>query len=67
VGKGNKRFRTSNRAFGEKLRIRSLNKLLSVNSLTASAPKTLAVIGKKTTSNKNNKFEPQIKRAFLKE
>jgi hypothetical protein len=43
VGKGNKRFCTSNSAFGEKLRSRTLNKVLSVNSLTASAPKTLGV------------------------
>ncbi len=42
VGKGNKRFRTSNKAFGEKLGCRSLIKLFAVNSLTASAPKTLA-------------------------
>jgi hypothetical protein len=44
VGKVNKRFCTSNRAFGEKFRSRSLNKLFAVNSLTASAPKTLAVM-----------------------
>jgi hypothetical protein len=47
VGKGNKRFCTSNRVFGEKLRSRSLNKLFAVNSLTASAPKTLVASGKK--------------------
>jgi hypothetical protein len=50
VGKGNKRFCTSNKAFGGKLRFRSLNKVLSVNSLTASAPKTLGTIVKQHTA-----------------